>query len=343
MCESIDQTIRFVGRDSFLFEPVPDWAQLPEGWKFNEAVAVAVDSQDRVFVFSRSEHPVMIFDRDGIFLNAWGEGLFERPHGLLIGPDDSVFCIDDVGHAIYRFTPDGELLATMGTPGKCSDTGVVNGDYRTLKQPAGPFNLPTNLALGANGEIYVADGYGNARIHRFSADGELLDSWGKPGSGPGEFAVPHDVAVRSDGTVFVCDRENSRIQLFSPEGEFLSEWTTPARPCQVVFDKQNNGFVAELGLQVGYYLDHDYPGRERIPSRVGVYDPNGELLTTWGHGDYGVPGELYAAHGIALDSHGDIYVGEVRPSMYGATDGAKPPWPLPPADAPVLQKFVRCD
>ena len=315
MTESSSETA-LVGQGDFVYEPLVDWAQLPDGWCFNEVVAVEVDSHDRVFV------------------------VFQRPHGLIIGQNDEVFCTDDFGHAVYKFSLDGELLMSLGTAGIPSNTGVERRDYRTIQQAAAPFNLPTNVALSPAGEIYVSDGYGNAKIHKFSPDGQFIKSWGEPGSAPSKFHVPHGVTVDADGNVFVCDRENTRIQIFSSEGEFLDEWTHVARPCQVVFDENNNAYVAELGFLAGRYLDSEFPGREPIPSRVGIYNRDGDQLSVWGSGEYGKPGEFFAAHGIAVDSHGDLYVGEVRPGGVGY-DQDPPIASCAPPNAPVLQKFVR--
>src|SRR5437762_1463460 len=153
---------------SFGYEADDRWAKLPAEWSFIEATAVAVDSKDRVFVFNRGEHPVMVFDRNGAFLNAWGEGPFTRPHGITIAPDDSVFLTDDSGHAVRKFTPDGRLLMTLGTPGQPSDTGSTSIDFRTIRRSAGPFNYPTNLAIAPNGDLYISDGYGYARVHRIT-------------------------------------------------------------------------------------------------------------------------------------------------------------------------------
>jgi DNA-binding beta-propeller fold protein YncE len=186
---------------------------------------VAVDSHDRVFVFNRGEHPLVVFDRDGTWRGSWGAGLFARPHGITIGPDDAVYCTDDVGHAVYKFSPEGRLLLTLGTAGVPSDTGATSMDFRTIIRSGAPFHYPTNLAIAPGGDLYVSDGYGNARIHRFSADGRLLHSWGEPGDGPGQFRIPHGIAVDQTGTVFVADRENSRIQLFDAKGTYLSSWT----------------------------------------------------------------------------------------------------------------------
>ena len=147
--------------------------------------AWCIDSRGRVYLFNRGEHPVAIFDAEGNFLTSWGEGVFARPHGITIGPDDAVYCTDDLDHTVRKFTPDGELLLTLGTSGAPSNTGATSIDYRTIARPAGPFHFPTNLSLSPAGEMYVSDGYGNARIHKFAADGRLLLSWGEPGAGPG--------------------------------------------------------------------------------------------------------------------------------------------------------------
>src|SRR5439155_14523437 len=141
--------------------------------------------------------PLIVFDRDGRFLASWGEGLFKRAHGISIGPDDALYCTDDLDHTVRKFTPEGKLLLTLGTSGKPADTGIDGIDYRTIKRAGPPFHRPTNLALAADGSMYVTDGYGNARVHKFSADGRLLFSWGEPGSGSGQFNLPHGIAIDS--------------------------------------------------------------------------------------------------------------------------------------------------
>jgi sugar lactone lactonase YvrE len=329
-----------VGQGKFAFDAHANWGRIPEGFRVREAVGLAVDSMDRLFLFTREETPVLIFSPDGAFLGSWGRGLFIRPHGLVIGPDDTVYCTDDKGQRVQRFSPEGQLLQSFGTPGQASDTGVKNMDYRTIERAAGPFNLPTNVALAPQGDVYVSDGYGNARVHRFAADGRLLHSWGQPGSGPGQFQVPHGVAVARDGTVFVSDRENSRIQLFSPDGRYLEQWTDVARPCKVAFDGEGNVFVAELGFRAGMFVGNVPPAKP-AGSRVGVFTRGGELICRWGGGDHvGSPGDFHAAHDLVLDSRGDLYVGEVRPGMYGG-GASPPPAAVPPPGTPVLQKFVR--
>jgi DNA-binding beta-propeller fold protein YncE len=296
--------------------------------------AVATDSRDRVFVFSRGDHPLMVFDRDGTFLSSWDDVTFVRPHGLTIGPDDAVYLTDDQDHTVRKFTPDGQLLLTLGTSGTPSDTGATSVDYRTIRRAGPPFHYPTNLALSPTGEMYITDGYGNARVHRFSPEGKLLSSWGEPGAEPGQFHLPHGIAIDRHGTVYVADRENSRIQLFSPDGGYLDQWTGVARPCQV-FVAGDLVYVAEVGFRAGMWPGTTAPSPDASGGRVSVYNLQGKLQARWGGGDNPcAPGDFFAPHGICVDSRGDIYVAEVVWSA-GGNRGMVPP------DCHALQKFVR--
>jgi DNA-binding beta-propeller fold protein YncE len=318
----------------FGYRPETGWARLPAGLAWDEVAAVTTDSGDRVFVFARGPNPVLVFDKGGTFLHSWGQDLFVRPHGITIGPDDAVYCCDDRDHTVRKFTPDGRLLLTLGTRGQASDTGVSGMDYRTIQRAGAPFNYPTNLALSPTGEMYVSDGYGNARVHRFTPDGRLLSSWGEPGSGPGQFHLPHGIAVDRQGTVNVADRENSRVQLFSPEGRYLAEWTDVARPCQV-FCHADLVYVAELGFRAGMWPGTTPPHASVTGGRVSIFDRRGELRARWGGGeDPCAPGDFFAPHGICVDSHGAVYVAEVVMSA-GGNRG------LVPRDCHALQKFVR--
>lgn len=316
------------------YEADDKWAQLPPGWGWSEATAVATDSQGRVHVFNRGEHPVIIFDRDGRFITSWGEGVFTRAHGITIGPDDTVYCTDDADHTIRKFTATGQLLMTLGTSGRPSDTGTTGMDFRHIKRAAGPFHYPCNLAIGPSGDLYVCDGYGNARVHHFSADGKLIRSWGEPGGGPGQFRIPHGIAVDAAGTVYVADRENSRIQLFSPAGEYRGEWADIARPCQV-FLAGETVYVAELGYRAGMWPGTTAPTPDATGGRVSLFDVAGKLLARWGGGDDPCgPGDFFAPHDICVDSRGDIYVAEVTMSAGGNRGLVSP-------DCHSLQKFTR--
>lgn len=324
-----------VGEGSFKYLARDHWAQRPEGFTWTEVTAVACDSQDRVLVFNRGEHPVMVFDRQGRFLRSWGEGVFARPHGITIGPDDAVYCTDDLGHTVRKFSAEGELLFTLGTPDRPSDTGATSIDYRTIRYPGPPFNFPTNVALGAAGEIYVSDGYGNARIHEFTPAGELVRSWGAPGAGRGEFQVPHGIAVDRAGRIHVADRENNRVQIFSAQGVWLAERTDVIRPCQVTFDREGRLYVAELGYRSGMWPGTSAPSPEAPGGRVSIFSPEGERLARWGGGENPTAaGDFYAPHDIRVDSHGDIYVSEVVWSAGGRRGLVAP-------DCHSLQKFER--
>jgi DNA-binding beta-propeller fold protein YncE len=312
-----------------------NWPRFPGDGPDGEAVAVACDSRGRVFVFLRGPRPVQVFEPDGTFAAAWGEGLFLRPHGIFIGPDDTVYCADDFDHTVRAFTPEGRLQLTLGTSGSPSDTGATSTDYRTIRRAGAPFHYPTNLAVGPAGDLYVADGYGNARIHRFAPDGRLLQSWGEPGSGPGQFHIPHGLAVARDGTILVADRENSRVQLFSADGAYRGEWTDVARPCQVAIDREGCIFVAELGFRAGRWPGTGSAEPGAPGGRVSVFDLGGRLQARWGGGDNPcAPGDFFAPHGIWVDGHGAVYVAEVALSAGGRAG-------LVPKSCHTLQKFVR--
>jgi DNA-binding beta-propeller fold protein YncE len=164
-----------VGSGNLLFEPVENWEKLPPGWEFIDVAGVAVDSRDNVYAFNRSEHPVVVFDRDGNFLRSFGEGQFsDRPHGVHISPDESIYCVDDGLHTIQKFALDGKLLMTLGSPNQPAP-----------KWQGKPFNRPTHVAVSQRtGYLYVSDGYGNSRIHKFTPDGRHVLSWGEPGIDP---------------------------------------------------------------------------------------------------------------------------------------------------------------
>ena len=314
------------------FEVVEGWEKLPEGWSFVEVAGVATDSRDRVYAFNRGEHPMIVFDSDGNFLDAWGEGVFTNPHGLYIGPDDRIYAADNFDHTVRIFNTDGVLLDTLGERHRPSDTGFVVGET-PVQYGGGPFNRVTNVALDAAGDLFIADGYGNARVHKFSGEGEHLFSWGEPGTGPGEFRLPHAIAVDPDDRVLVADRENSRIQLFAPDGSYLAEWSHVTRPDDLFIDPDGLLYVAELGERAGRP-----PDVEILPhtphASVAILDLDGELITRFGGADPVRPGNFFAPHGIWADASGDLYVAEVVYSA-GANRG------LVPLDCHALQKFVR--
>jgi hypothetical protein len=300
-------------RSELKYELVPGWEQLPAGWTHGDVAGVATDAQDRVFVFNRSEHPVIIYDRDGRFLGSWGEGLFTRPHGITIH-GDVVYCADDTDHTVRALTLDGTVLWTLGNLNQPSDTGYSPAgpaNLTSITRGGGPFNRPTRLAVAPGGDLYVSDGYGNARVHRFSADGRLIQSWGEPGGEPGHFNLPHSVWVHTDGRVFVCDRENDRVQIFSPEGELLTIWTNVTRPGDLLIDAQGNVILGEMAWDVTEPHMTGLPTTENRTAQISIRTLDGALVSWFGGADPCGDGNFASPHGMCLDSRGDLYVGEV--------------------------------
>jgi sugar lactone lactonase YvrE len=323
-----------VGSGDFQFEANNAWAQVPVEAAWQEAVGVAADSRGRVYVFNRGPLPIVVLERDGSFVGGWGQGTFNRPHGIVVDSEDNLLLTDDMGHSVRKYSPDGTPLMDVGPCGTPSDTGVDGMDFRTIRAGCGPYNIPTNLAIAPSGELYVADGYGNASIHRFTATGELIQSWGNPGNGPSQFNVPHGIAVDQQGQVIVADRENSRLQFFTPDGNLIDTWTNVVRPTQLVVDDDGNLWVTELGTIAGLFPFME-PPEAPIGSRLSVFSASGELLTRWGGGENpGSPGDFFAAHDLWLDPFGDLYVSEVVYSA-GGKHG------MVPVDCPSLQKFTR--
>lgn len=322
-----------VGRDRF--EVVDGFFKRPKGWTFVEVADVSVDRDDNVFVFCRGNHPVMIFDKDGNFLDAWGEiggeHYFTFPHGLSVGLDGFIYTADSRDHSVRKWTTDGRHVMTLGSPHQ--NAPAFSGQ---------PFNRPTHATSASNGDVYVSDGYGNARIHCFSPDGELKFSWGASGSGPGEFNTVHSVFIDPDDeTLYAADRYNNRVQSFTLEGDYLGEWNDLRLPQSVRKGPDGSFYVAELS------------------HRITVLSRDGTVLARWGDGvevdDFetgGVslalpaapsrdpmvkgrvrndpgPGLFCAPHGIAVDSGGSFYVAESSESWIGLDRGSRS-----------IQKFV---
>jgi hypothetical protein len=334
------------GSGEYRYNVIEGWEQLPAGWAHADVAGVATDANDRVYLYTRSTPRVIIYNRDGSFVKSWGEGLFhDKPtgsaHGITIGPDGAVWCVDDGNHTVKKFTPDGDLLLTIGNEGVPSDTGYVgpqpgvSGSTLLDSIKGGPpFNRPTNLAFSPSGEFYVSDGYGNCKVHRYAADGTLIQSWGEPGLGPGQFKLPHGIAVHPDGRVFVADRENDRLQIFTPDGRHLETWEDVQRPTQLQIDAQGVVYVAELWRRVGEVSQRLGRNGVDAPARISVLAPDGSALSRWGGPNRCDPGMLCAPHSLALDSHGDLYVGEVT-YTFGVSRGDTP------EDCHTFQKFAR--
>lgn len=294
---------------------VEGWEQRAKrGYRHRSVSDVAVDSRDRIYLFTRDDNQVVIYERDGTLVTAWGEGRFRgRAHGITIGPDDSVYCVNDLDHTVRKFTPEGDLLMTLGNAGVPSDTGYDRSKKTQLEKNASiarsapPFNRPTKVAVAANGELYVTDGYGNARVHRFSAAGSLLQSWGEPGAGPGQFMVPHGIAIAADGRVLVADRDNDRIQIFTANGKYLDAWTGLSRPTSVFIARSGLVYVAETGWAFDPGAAPPI-GITDLPLRVSVLDAKGDVAARWTSIDGGELGAFVPPHGLCVDSRGDLYL-----------------------------------
>ena len=307
------------GSGDFRYEFVEDWAKLPAGVTFKESPGVAIDSRDNVYVLTRSEDPIVVFDQAGNYIRSFGKGQFsiDRTHGLYMAHDDSVLAADDGIHTIQKFNSEGE---------KVMEIGARNNP--AVKWSGEPFNRPTSAAImPSNGDIYVSDGYGNSRVHVYTGTGEYKFSWGSPGIDAGQFIRPHNIAIDSENQVYVVDRECHRIQIFDAQGKFITMWNNIHRPDSMVLWGEHI-YVGELNGMVGV---DDAPG---LGHRVSIYDLKGNLVSRFGKAEEGEgPGQFIAPHGIAVDSKGDVYVSEVSYTIRGMHQN-------PPREMRSLSKYA---
>jgi sugar lactone lactonase YvrE len=265
--------VKKVMSEKFVYDEVLSWKSIVYS-------GVACDSQDRVYVIRRTHLPaILVFDSEGNFLKSFGEDLFEVPHGIWMSPEDILYCTDIGNHTVTKLSLEGEVLMTLGTKGQ---TGA----------PGEPFNQPTRAVEAPSGDIFVSDGYGQERVHRFSPDGDLILSWGTKGTGPGQFTLPHSIWVDRKERVYVTDRMNGRIEIFNMKGKFLDQWIGLAYPNEIYIDKHNTVYVAEsgLGTEEPVFVD---------AGRVSILNAEGEALARI---------RSRISHGIWVDSKGDIYV-----------------------------------
>jgi DNA-binding beta-propeller fold protein YncE len=182
------------------------------GWEMGMVSWVVSDREGLIYLFQRGDKadPIVVVDRQGQVVRSWGKGLFKTPRGSRLDPDGNVWTTDAKTSIVTKFTPQGKKLLEISV-------GGVPADCETA------FCGTTDVGFGPNGSLFVADGYRNARIVEYTADGRLVREWGRPGTGPGEFQLPHSIVV-GEGVVYVADRENGRVQLFDLEGKYLREW-----------------------------------------------------------------------------------------------------------------------
>jgi peptidylamidoglycolate lyase len=262
------------------YQLVENWAQFPPGvTKWGSATGVAVDAHDNVYVLHRNEAmPIMVFDRHGKFLRAWGQGMFKTTHFLRVDPSGNVWVTDRGDMQAFKFSSDGKLLMTLGKKG-------VTGDNTSQDT----FNGMADVAVAKNGDIFIADGEGpNTRVVKFAKDGQFIKWWGGKGTEPGQFNVPHSIAIDSRGRVYVADRSNNRIQIFDGDGKFLNQWTN---------------FGTPWGLYVKGDLIYVVDGTENNCLLIASTE-DGKVLER-------IEG-LSNATAVAVDSNDSIYVGEVN-------------------------------
>jgi streptogramin lyase len=291
------------------YRTIADWAKMPEGRTWGSTGGVAIDRHDNIWVAERCGAdtcagsdlaPILEFNPAGTLLKSFGAGMFVFPHGITVDHDGNIWVTDGQGkdgkgQQVFKFSPDGKVLLTLGKAG-VAGTGPDT------------FNMPSAVAIAPNGDVFVADGHGgdsNSRIVKFTKDGTFIKTWGKKGTAPGEFDIPHCLTFDSKGRLFVGDRNNNRIQIFDQDGNYLSELKQYSRPSGIVIDKNDTIYVGDSESES---VSKNHDGWKR-GIRVGnlkdgsvtafIPDPNPIATGT------------SAAEGIAVDSKGVIYGAEV--------------------------------
>ena len=295
------------------YRAIPDWAKLPDGRSFGATAGVAVAPNGKVWAVERcgsNKHgchgspvdPVIEFDQSGNPLRHFGAGMFESPHGIFVDPDSNVWVTEGavsedkkIGYQVFKFSPNGKLLMTLGKAG-------VSGETPDL------FGAPSNVIVGAHGDIFIADGHDgcqcpNRRIMKFNKDGKFIKAWGKRGTGPDEFGGLHGLALDSQGRLFVADRTNSRVQIFTQDGKFIAEWKQFGRPSGIAIDKDDNLYVSDSqsggrlspndGMKRGIRIGNVKDGK----ITAFIPDPESTNYTS-------------NAEGLAVDRQGNIYGAE---------------------------------
>jgi sugar lactone lactonase YvrE len=296
------------------YNTIEGWAKLPEGRSWGSASGVAVDRDGKsIWVGERcganscaasTVAPILKFDSSGKLVTSFGAEMFMFPHGLTVDQAGNVWVTDGQGkegkgHQVFKFSPDGKVLMTLGKAG-------VAGD--------GPdtFNQPNAVAVAPNGDIFVSDGHsvgrGNARVVKLSKDGKFIKQWGGHGSAPGQFEMPHALAFDSKGRLFVADRGNNRIQIFDQEGEFIDEWKQFSRPSGIFIDKNDVLYVADSESTDRDGYGHN-PGWKR-GMRIGSAK-DGKVTAFIPDPSTGA-GPTSSAEGVAADAAGNVYGAEVR-------------------------------
>jgi DNA-binding beta-propeller fold protein YncE len=262
------------------YRVVPNFFKFPKEMVPGEASGVAVNSKGHIFLFQRTKPMLAEYDAKGNFIQSIGEGLFSHPHGLRIDADDNLWTTDDGSHLVLKLDSGGNVVLVLGRINTGAEANWL-------------FNKPADVAFAKNGDIYVADGYGNSRIVKFDRDGNYLKAWGKYGTGSGEFNLPHTVAVDNQGRVYVGDRENQRIQIFDSEGKFIQQWTDVGYPYGLWITPDQHVWMVDGGYD-----------------RIIELDQNGKILGAFGEPGH-MPGQMAWGHFMAMGPDQTIYVADV--------------------------------
>jgi hypothetical protein len=297
----------------------PLWPQRPDGVKWGQTPGIAIDARDRVWVHTRSDTPVQIYDTRGKYLGGWGGDVIKNAHHIRIDAEGNVWTADIGLHVVRQFTPEGKLLRTLGTPGAA-------GRDKTH------FNKPTDMAVTPAGDVFVADGYGNARVVHFDKHGQYVKEWGELGSKPGQFSTVHAIAVDSKRRLYVADRNNVRVQVFDQEGKLLDVWNNLIVPWGICITKNDDIWVCGSSPMQWRKTDSSLgcPPKDQVFMR---FNPEGKLLQLWtvpkGKDGLEQPGECNWVHAIAVDSHGDLYVGDIMGKRAQKFTRVEPDVPAP--------------
>ncbi len=279
----------------------PAWPRRPDDAKWGDMPGIAVDAKDQVYLFTRGDPPVQVYQTGGKFVRSWGKEEVVKAHGIRFGPDGNVWLADNGKHVVMQFTPEGKLLRTFGTPGKL-------GCDRTH------FNQPTDMVATKTGDVFISDGYGNSRVVHFDARGRFVKAWGKFGNAPGQFDLPHGIVVDSKGKLYVADRNNGRVQVFDQEGKFLAQWTGLMVPWGFWINDKDEIWTCGSSPMPKKGKWRGLPPKDQVLMK---FDTSGKVLEAWSvpmvvKGAKPQPGQMNWLHAVALDSKGNIYLGDIK-------------------------------
>jgi sugar lactone lactonase YvrE len=278
----------------------PTWPAKPPEVKWRYMTGIAVDAKDRVWTLNAIEPQVQVYSVDGTFLHAWGGPGFKNPHHIVIDRQGNVWITDYGLHVVQKFTEKGKLLLTLGTP---NEPGA----------DATHFNRPTAAAVTPTGDVFVTDGYGNNRVVHFDAQGSFVKMWGKLGVKAGELSQPHSLSVDSKGRLYVGERNNCRIQIFDQNGRSMGQWRNLVNPWGTWITPDDQVYVC--GSSPKRWGKHSNLGNPPTDQLLMKLDTTGRVLSLWTFPlvkpGQQTPGHIDWIHGLAVDSHGNVYVGDV--------------------------------